>query len=46
MNNGNHLKYKDTDEDLIPAYAKIIDRKTISNNPEEVIHKLIRSRLY
>lgn len=46
MNNGNHLKYKDTDEDLIPAYAKITDRKTISNDPKEVIHQLIRTELY
>ena len=41
MTNGNHLKYKDTDEDLIPAYAKIINRKEISHDPDEVSKLLI-----
>ena len=42
MKTGNHLKYKDTDEDLIPLYAKVINRKAISHNPTKVIHMLIR----
>lgn len=37
---GNKLKYKDTDEDLSPLYAKILDRRTISHNPQTVIQFL------
>lgn len=33
---GKYLKYKDTDEDLSPAYAKILDQKIISKDPEEI----------
>jgi hypothetical protein len=40
------LKYKDTDEDLIPAYAKIIEQNVITNNPRDVIDMLIRSTIY
>ena len=42
---GNKLKYKDTDEDLIPAYAKIVQTTPISHSPQEVIELLIRSRI-
>lgn len=42
MSVGERLKYKDTDEDLIPAYAKIIQQIPISHNPNEVIHLLVR----
>jgi hypothetical protein len=42
MNNGNKLKYKDTDEYLIPAYAKVVKQEPISHNPQEVINMLIR----
>lgn len=34
---GNKLKYKDTDEDLIPLYAKVLDSKTISHDVQTVI---------
>jgi hypothetical protein len=39
---GNRLKYKNTDEDLIPAYAKIVQQILISHNPSDVIHMLVR----
>ncbi len=39
---GNRLKYKDTDEDLIPAYAKIVSQIPITHNPNDVIHMLVR----
>lgn len=42
MSVGERLKYKDTDEDLIPAYAKIISQTPITHNPNEVIHLLVR----
>jgi hypothetical protein len=42
--NGNKLKYKDTNEDLIPSYAKVIERNVISHSPKEVIHMLIGNK--
>ena len=39
---GNRLKYKDTDEDLIPAYAKRINQTPITHNPNDAIHMLVR----
>lgn len=43
---GKKLKYKDTDEDLIPAYAKVIKQDVITNDPKEVIKMLIRRTIY
>lgn len=39
--NGNWLKYKDTDEDLIESYAKVLDEELISGDPTEVINLLV-----
>ena len=38
---GNRLKYKDTNEDLIPSYAKVISSKLISHEPKRVIKLLV-----
>lgn len=38
---GNWLKYKDTDEDLIESYAKVIEEELVSGDPKEVIHMLV-----
>ena len=38
---GNRLKYKDTDEDLLDAYAKTIQSFGISHDPNYVIHELV-----
>lgn len=39
--NGNKLKYKNTDEDLIPAYAKVIKSIPITHIPLTVIQRLV-----
>lgn len=39
--NGNWLKYKDTNEDLIESYAKILEQKLVSGDPKEVINMLV-----
>lgn len=39
--NGNRLKYKNTDEDLIPSYAKILTQTLITNSPTKCIHILV-----
>ena len=39
--NGNWLKYKDTDEDLIESYAKVLEEKLVSGDPKEVINMLV-----
>ena len=39
--NGNWLKYKDTDEDLIESYAKVLDEQLVSGDPKEVINLLV-----
>ena len=46
MKNGERLKYKDTDQDLIPAYAKIIKTIPITHSPQEVINLLVRTNFY
>lgn len=46
MNNGNHLKYKNTDEPLEEAYAKIEIEYPITHDVNEAIIELIRSELY
>lgn len=38
---GNWLKYKDTDEDLIESYAKVLKEELISGDPDEVINMLV-----
>lgn len=38
---GNWLKYKDTDEDLIESYAKVLSEQLITCDPEEVINMLV-----
>lgn len=40
-NYGNKLKYKDTNQDLIPAYAKVIKSKFLTHNPNVVIKVLV-----
>lgn len=42
--NGDRLKYKDTNEDLIPSYAKVISSKLISHKPERVIQILLGNK--
>lgn len=37
---GKKLKYKDTDEDLIPLYAKVLESEVISHNVQQVINFL------
>lgn len=39
--NGKWLKYKDTDQDLIQSYAKVIEQKLVSGDPKEVIEMLV-----
>lgn len=39
--NGTWLKYKDTDEDLIESYAKVLEEKLVSGDPKEVINLLV-----
>ena len=39
--NGNWLKYKDTDQDLIESYAKVLDEELVSGDPKEVINLLV-----
>ena len=39
--NGNKLKYKDTNEDLIPSYAKIISQEIITHSPLKCINLLV-----
>lgn len=39
--NGNWLKYKDTDQDLIQSYAKVLEQKLVSGDPKEVINMLV-----
>ena len=39
--NGKWLKYKDTDQDLIQSYAKVIEQKLVSGDPKEVIELLV-----
>ena len=38
---GNRLKYKDTDEDLISSYAKVIDSIPITHDPIECIKRFV-----
>lgn len=38
---GKRLKYKDTNQDLIPAYAKCIYSKPLLHKPIQVIHLLV-----
>ena len=35
------MKYKDTNENLIPAYAKIVSQTPITHNPDKLIELLI-----
>ena len=39
--NGKWLKYKDTDEDLIESYAKVLEQKLVSGDPKKVINMLV-----
>ena len=39
--NDTWLKYKDTDQDLIQSYAKVLEEKLISGDPKEVINLLV-----
>ena len=39
--NGTWLKYKDTNEDLIESYAKVLEEKLVSGDPKEVINLLV-----
>lgn len=39
--NGTWLKYKDTDQDLIQSYAKVLEEKLITGDPKEVINLLV-----
>ena len=39
--NDNWLKYKDTDQDLIQSYAKVLKEQLVSGDPKEVINMLV-----
>lgn len=39
--NGVWLKYKDTDQDLIESYAKVLEEQLVSGDPKEVINLLV-----
>lgn len=36
-----YLKYQDTDEDLSPAYAKLLKKETLTTDPEKIVKILI-----
>lgn len=42
--NGNRLKYKNTDEDLEESYAKILEEKPVTHNVEKTIHNLVGNK--
>lgn len=42
MKNGNRLKYKNTDEDLISSYAKTSKSIPITHIPKTVVQQLVR----
>lgn len=38
---GIRLKYKDTDEDLIPSYAKVIESELLTTDPEKTVRSVV-----